>query len=128
MSLWNLIFHIIMGWWSYFDLHNEQISECHKTAEEDKVPLSSVNFEEDTQLWHQIKKGETLIINGKISRRAKTIDRPSHYEDFFRDLTKIQQKLLVRDYQTQLNFVSLVRWNWHQLNMLVAFLVVSRRT
>lgn len=75
----------------------DQFFEFYQTSEEEKVPLASFNLEGDAQLWYQLLKEESPIITwedfiqGLHSRYG-----PTQYQDFFGDLTKLQQTGSVR--------------------------------
>ncbi|XP_028055574.1 uncharacterized protein LOC114259749 [Camellia sinensis] len=80
----------------------EQFYDFHQTPEADRVPLASFNLEDDAQLWYQLLKEETAIISwedfkqGLLNRYGST-----QFQDFFGELTKLQQTGSVREYQAQ---------------------------
>ncbi|XP_020411536.1 uncharacterized protein LOC109946859 [Prunus persica] len=80
----------------------EQFFDFHHTPETERVPLASFNLEGDAQLWFQLMKEETPITTWATFKQGLH-DRygPTQFQDFFGDLTKLQQTGSVRDYQTQ---------------------------
>ncbi|KAK2987947.1 hypothetical protein RJ640_003425 [Escallonia rubra] len=71
-----------------------QIFYYHQTPEEERVPLASWNLEGDAQLWYQLLKEERgeHRITWKVFK-DEVFERfgPTRYQDFFGDLTKLQQ-------------------------------------
>ncbi|KAA8539426.1 hypothetical protein F0562_026118 [Nyssa sinensis] len=73
----------------------------NKHQEEDRVVLASFHLEGDSQLWFQLLKQEKGVMtwqefhDGLDHRYGAT-----KFQDFFKELTKLQQIGSVRDYQT----------------------------
>ncbi|KAK2999353.1 hypothetical protein RJ639_024546 [Escallonia herrerae] len=76
----------------------------HQTPEEERVPLASWNLEGDAQLWYQLLKEEHgehritwQVFQDELFERFGSF----RYQDFFGDLTKLQQSGTVKEYHTQ---------------------------
>ncbi|CAL5328511.1 unnamed protein product [Camellia sinensis] len=80
----------------------EQFYYFHQTPEADRVPLASFNLEDDAQLWYQLLKEDTVIISWEDFKQG-LLNRygPTQFQDFFGELTKLQQTGSVREYQAQ---------------------------
>ncbi|KAK0597830.1 hypothetical protein LWI29_029011 [Acer saccharum] len=80
----------------------EQFFNFHQTPKRERVALAFFHLEGDTQLWYQTLKQEKRELqwqdfnDGLHSRFG-----PTQFQDFFGDLTKLQQLSSVRTYQTQ---------------------------
>ena len=65
-------------------------------------PLASFNLEVDAKLWFQLLKEETHVISwDHFKHGLQSWYRPTQYQDFFGDLTKLQQMGSIRDYHTE---------------------------
>jgi hypothetical protein len=80
----------------------EQFFEFQDTAEEDMVVLAAYHLEGEAQLWYQLFKE---IEEGASWEQLKEGLHVRHgltqFDDFFGDLTKLQQTGTVREYQGQ---------------------------
>ncbi|KAA8542515.1 hypothetical protein F0562_023667 [Nyssa sinensis] len=80
----------------------EQFFQFHQTPEEDRVPLASFHLEGGAQLWYQLLKQEEDVMTWKeFTDGLHARYGPTQFQDFFGELTKLQQVGSVRDYQTQ---------------------------
>lgn len=80
----------------------DQFFSFHQTPEEDRVPLASFNLEGDAQLWFQLMKEEhTVVTWADFKEGLHNRYGPTQFQDFFGELSKLQQTSSVRDYQTQ---------------------------
>ncbi|CAI0403805.1 unnamed protein product [Linum tenue] len=80
----------------------EQFFTYCQTPEEEKVLVASINLEGEAQLWLQVQReGGQELTWEEFKRDMHTRFGPTQFEDFFGDLTKLQQEGTVRDYQTQ---------------------------
>ncbi|XP_042487967.1 uncharacterized protein LOC122068169 [Macadamia integrifolia] len=82
----------------------DQFFEYHRTPVEERVPLASWNLEGDAQLWYQLLKDENdnaPITWQEFKKEIFVRYGPSHYQDFFGELTKLRQIGTVREYQNQ---------------------------
>ncbi|CAL5379765.1 unnamed protein product [Camellia sinensis] len=80
----------------------EQFYDFYQTPKADRAPLASFNLEDDAQLWYQLLKEETPIISWEDFKQG-LLNRygPTQFQDFFDELTKLQQTGSVREYQAQ---------------------------
>ncbi|KAK2965060.1 hypothetical protein RJ639_029402 [Escallonia herrerae] len=77
---------------------------------EERVPLASWNLEGDAQLWYQLlkeKRGEHCITWQVFKDELFERFGPTRYQDFFGDLTKLQQSGTVKEYHTQFSILLL---------------------
>ncbi|KAK3013502.1 hypothetical protein RJ639_010095, partial [Escallonia herrerae] len=80
------------------------------TPKEERVPLASWNLEGDAQLWYQLlkeKRGEHCITWQVFKDELFERFGPTRYQDFFGDLTKLQQSGTVKEYHTQFSILLL---------------------
>lgn len=78
----------------------KQFFEFHQTLEGERVSLALFNLEGDAQLYFQLTKEETAITTWETFKQG-IHDRygPTQFQEFFGDLTKLQQTRSVRNYQ-----------------------------
>ncbi|KAK3035596.1 hypothetical protein RJ639_033188 [Escallonia herrerae] len=80
----------------------DQFFDFHQTPDEEKVPLASFNLEGDAQVWYQLIKEEQGVISWPTFKEELHVRYgPTQFQDFFGDLTKLQQSGTVKEYQTQ---------------------------
>ncbi|KAK2979580.1 hypothetical protein RJ640_020072 [Escallonia rubra] len=80
----------------------DQFFDFHQTPDEEKVPLASFNLEGDAQVWYQLIKEEQGVISWPAFKEELHVRYgPTQFQDFFGDLTKLQQSGTVKEYQTQ---------------------------
>ncbi|KAI9177558.1 hypothetical protein LWI28_016671 [Acer negundo] len=71
------------------------------SAQDERVPLASFNLEGDAQLWFQLMKEETPVATWEVFKQGlHNRYGPTQFQDFFGDLTKLQQMGSVKEYQT----------------------------
>ncbi|KAK1300149.1 hypothetical protein QJS10_CPB13g01198 [Acorus calamus] len=79
-----------------------QFFQFHQTPEEERVALASFHLEGDAQLWYQLLRQERgLLTWQEFCNGVHTQYGPTQFQDFFRELTRLQQDGSIRDYQTQ---------------------------
>jgi hypothetical protein len=79
----------------------EQFFDFQNTAEEDKVVLAAYHLEGEAQLWYQLFKETEGASWENLQKGLHIRYGPTQFDDFFGDLTKLQQTGTVRDYQGQ---------------------------
>ncbi|KAK0596167.1 hypothetical protein LWI29_013330 [Acer saccharum] len=80
----------------------EQFFEFHRSAEDERVPLAFFNLEGDAQLWFQLMKEETPVATWEVFKQGlHNRYGPTQFQDFFGDLTKLQQMGSMKEYQTE---------------------------
>ncbi|XP_028113652.1 uncharacterized protein LOC114311688 [Camellia sinensis] len=81
---------------------SEQFFEFQQIQANDQVTLAAYHLDGDAQLWYQIaKKEERIYTWTTLKAELQARFGPTQFEDFFGDLTKLQQRGSVREYQTQ---------------------------
>ncbi|KAK2992559.1 LOW QUALITY PROTEIN: hypothetical protein RJ640_010441 [Escallonia rubra] len=80
----------------------DQFFDFRQTPDEEKVPLASFNLEGHAQVWYQlIKEDQGTISWPTFKEKFHVRYGPTKFQDFFGDLTKLQQSSTVKEYQTQ---------------------------
>ncbi|CAN0904661.1 Retrovirus-related Pol polyprotein from transposon 17.6 [Linum grandiflorum] len=79
----------------------EQFFEYYNTTEADKVLLASIYMEGEAQLWLQVMKEQGPITWEQLKVGMHSRFGPTRFESPFGELTKLQQRTTVRDYQTE---------------------------
>ncbi|CAN0847445.1 hypothetical protein LINGRAHAP2_LOCUS4981 [Linum grandiflorum] len=79
----------------------EQFFEYYNTMEADKVLLASIYTDGKAQLWLQVLKEQGPITWDQLKAGLHSHFRPTRFESPFGELTKLQERTMVRDYQTE---------------------------
>ncbi|KAK3025591.1 hypothetical protein RJ639_042630 [Escallonia herrerae] len=80
----------------------DQFFDFHQTPNEEKLPLASFNLEGDAQVWYQLIKEDQGTISWPTFKEELHVGYgPTQFQDFFGNLTKLQQFGTVKEYQTQ---------------------------
>ena len=82
----------------------EKYFELHHVRENLKVKLASFHLEGDSQIWFDMLRETRDHISWEDLKYALNIQfGPSEYEDFYGDLTRLQQEGDVKDYTNKFN-------------------------
>jgi len=80
----------------------EQFFEFQRTEPHEKILMAAYHLEGDAQMWYQLIREDDEVMTWESLKAAlHTRYGPTVFEDHFGDLTKLQQFVSLKEYQSQ---------------------------